>query len=138
VLSVRFLVKGRGFSCLTSIGDFHVVVTERGAVYAMKCGEGDRCVDCVEFSLDDGVSVFIPRLFYHCLACLLAEFYNAGLFNLSVGGVVVAQRGAYYVPAMAKERDSPDRLVKRARGIFESRVLRLLAEALGPCCMWGR
>lgn len=134
VLSAVFVVRGRGFECATSIGDFHVAVTEGGAVYALRCREGGECRDCVELRLDGEVSVFLPRRLYNCLGCLIGEFFNAGLFNLSLGGVVVAQRRAYVVPPMAKERDAPERFIKRAGGILENYVLKILAESFKPCC----
>ena len=134
VVSARFLVRGRGFECVASIGDYHVALTELGAVYAMKCVGGGECRDCVEFSVDGEVSVLLPRQLYNCLACLLAEFYNSGLFNVSFEGFVVTQRRAYVVPPMAKERNDPERFLKRARGILENYVLSLLAESFRYCC----
>ena len=47
------------------------------------------------------------RRLYTCLGCLLGEFFNAGLFNISADGVVLTQRGAYVVPPMTKERGPP-------------------------------
>ncbi|MFN3804625.1 MAG: hypothetical protein ACK4SY_06180 [Pyrobaculum sp.] len=133
ILQSTFLVETRGVVCTTSIGDFHVAVVESGAVYAMRCREGGSCRDCVEFSIDD-VAIYIPRHMYHCLACILGELFNAGLLNLSIGGSVVIQRRAYVVPPMAKERGDPERLVKRARGILENYILKLLVEVLPACC----
>ena len=134
VLSSAFLVRWGDVTCSSSIGDYHVAVVENGAVYAMRCGEGSECNDCVEFRVDDEIVVYLPRRFYECLGCLLGEFYNAGLFNLSVGGAVLVQRRAYVVPAMAKERRDPDRLVKRAGGILENYMLRILADSFNACC----
>ncbi|MEZ0319541.1 MAG: hypothetical protein ABWK05_06080 [Pyrobaculum sp.] len=134
VVAAKFLVRGRGFECVASIGDYHVALTELGAVYTMKCVEGGECKDCAEFSLNGEVSVFLPRRMFNCLACLLAEFYNSGLFNISLEGFVVTQRRAYIVPPMAKERSDPERFLKRARGILENYVLKLLAESFTHCC----
>jgi len=134
VLPAVFVVRWRDVTCRSSIGDYHVAVVENGAVYAMRCGEGGECNDCVEFRVDDEIVVYLPRRFYECLGCLLGEFYNAGLFNLSVGGAVLVQRRAYVVPAMAKERRDPDRLVKRAGGILENYMLRILASSFEACC----
>jgi hypothetical protein len=134
VLSSVFVVRWGDVTCRSSIGDYHVAVVENGAVYAMKCGEGGECNDCVEFRVDDEIVVYLPRRFYECLGCLLGEFFNAGLFNLSVGGAVLVQRRAYVVPPMAKERGDPDRLVKRAGGILENYMLRILAGSFKACC----
>ncbi|ACB40590.1 hypothetical protein [Pyrobaculum neutrophilum] len=134
VLSTVFVIRGRDFECATSIGDYHVAVTEQGAVYAMRCREGGECRDCVEFPIYEDVVAYLPRRFYNCLGCLLGEFFNAGLFNISVGGVVVTQRRAYLVPPMAKERGDPERLAKRAGGILENYMLKVLAASFKTCC----
>jgi hypothetical protein len=60
--------------------------------------------------------------------------FNAGLFNISADGVVLTQRGAYVVPPMAKERGAPERLVRRASGILENYMLRILAVSFRACC----
>ncbi len=134
ILSTVFVVRGKEFECATSIGDFYVAITDRGAVYAMKCREKTNCLDCVEMPLDGEISVYLPKHIYNCLGCILGEFFNAGLFNLSLEGVVVAQKKAYVVPPMAKERDAPERLIKRAGGILENYVLKILSESFRVCC----
>lgn len=134
IFSTVFLIKGRDFECITSIGDYHVAVTENGAVYAMWCREGGVCEDCVEFPIYGDVVVYIPRRFYKCLSCLLGELFNAGLFNISVGKLVVVQRQAFLVPPMAKERRNPERLAKRAKGVLENYMLKILTSSLSSCC----
>jgi hypothetical protein len=134
VLSSVFVVRWGDVVCRSSIGEYHVVVVDGGAVYAMRCGEGGECSDCVEFRIDDEIVVYLHRRLYTCLGCLLGEFFNAGLFNISADGVVLTQRGAYVVPPMAKERGAPERLVKRASGILENYLLRILATSFRACC----
>lgn len=133
ILTSDVLIQTGNSVCTSSIRDFDTVIVASGAIYAMRCKEGGECRDCEKFSIDE-IVIYIPRRLYHCLSCLIGEFYNAGLFNIAVSGVVLQQRRAYVIPPMAKERADPERFVKRARGILENYALRIIVESLPLCC----